>query len=128
MKNMSFSMTAEQVANRTKDVTRRMGWQSLKPGHTFQPVVKGMGLKRGEKVILIGGAVTVVSNRREPLRRMTDEPDYGRQECAREGFPDLSPQEFVQMYCKSNKGCTPDSLVSRIEFFYWPVESKESTQ
>lgn len=31
-RNMSFSMTTEAVRNRTKTVTRRLGWEFLKPG------------------------------------------------------------------------------------------------
>ena len=55
---------------------------------------------------------------REPLRRMVDEPAYGRQECVREGFPQLTPEQFVAMFCASHKGCTPDTTVTRIEFRY----------
>ncbi len=40
------------------------------------------------------------------------------QETAREGFPELSPVEFVEMFCKANKrqGVTPETVVNRIEF------------
>lgn len=118
MRNMSFALTTQQVRDQTKDVTRRMVWLHLKPGEQFQPVLKCMGLRPGEKIERINAPVTVVSIRREPLRRMIGDPDYGREECRREGFPHLSPSEFVEMFCKSHKGCTPESIVTRIEFSY----------
>jgi hypothetical protein len=118
MRNMSYALTTRQVREKSKDVTRRLGWLRLKAGDKFQPIVKGMGLRPGEKVERIGDAVTTVSVRREALRRMLDEPEYGREECRREGFPDMSPTEFVTMFCKTHKGCTPDTVVTRIEFRY----------
>jgi hypothetical protein len=118
MRNMSFALTTQQVRDQSKNVTRRLGWLHLKAGDEFQPVMKCMGLRPGEKIERIGGSVLTVSTCREPLSCMTDDQDYGREECRREGFPHLSPAEFVQMFCASHKGCTPDSLVTRIEFYY----------
>lgn len=118
MRNMSFALTTQQVRGKSKDVTRRLGWLHLKPGEVFQPVMKCMGLRPGEKIERIGGAVVTVSTRREPLRRMTDDQEYGRDECRREGFPHLSPAEFVTMFCDSHRGCTPESVVTRIEISY----------
>lgn len=118
MRNMSFALTTQQVREKSKDVTRRLGWLHLKPGEVFQPVMKCMGLRPGEKIERIGGAVVTVSTRREPLRRMTDDQEYGRDECRREGFPHLSPAEFVTMFCASHRGCTPESVVTRIEISY----------
>ncbi len=55
MRNMSFAMTTEQVRNQTKSVTRRFGWWFLKPGDEVQPVVKGMGLKKGDQIEKVCG-------------------------------------------------------------------------
>lgn len=118
MRNMSFALTTDQVAAGTKDVTRRMGWRNLKQGEAFRPVKKCMGLKQGEKIQPIRGPVRAVSVRREVLGRMIDDPDYGKQECIREGFPNMSPREFVQMFCETHKGCEPGSVITRIEFEY----------
>lgn len=115
---MSFALTTQQVRDKSKDVTRRLGWLHLKPGEAFQPVMKCMGLRPGEKIERIGGAVVTVSTRREPLRRMTDDQEYGRDECRREGFPHLSPAEFVTMFCATHKGCTPETELTRIQFNY----------
>lgn len=46
-RNMSFTLTIEQMRARTKTVTRRKGWAFLKPGDLVWAVVKGMGLKPG---------------------------------------------------------------------------------
>lgn len=75
-----------------------------------------MGFKKGQKPAILGQHIPT-SSRWEPLRRMTDEPEYGRQEVILEGFPDWTPEQFVEMYCKHNK-CTPETLVNRIEFEY----------
>jgi hypothetical protein len=118
MRNISFALTTDQIRAGTKTVTRRMGWRNLTPGTLLQPVKKGMGLKPGEKIERLRGPVRVYSVRFEPLSRMTEFPIYGHLECVNEGFPDFSPQRFVEMFCESHKGCTPDSVVTRIEFEY----------
>jgi hypothetical protein len=80
--------------------------------------VKSQGLKRGEKVEKLA-VVRVVSVRREPLFTMLDRTlFYGMNECRREGFPDLTPVEFVEMFCRSHRGCTPETVITRIEFEY----------
>lgn len=116
MKLMSFSITTQQARDRVKNVTRRIGWLNLRAGAEIQQVEKAMGLKKGDKVVKIH-KIRVTSVRREPLRRMVDEPTYGRCEIILEGFSELTPQEFVDLFCKANK-CTPDSLVTRIAFEY----------
>lgn len=118
MRNMSFAMTTGQIQDGTKTVTRRLGWLHLKPGDMLRPVRKCMGLKPGEKIEALREPVRVVSPSREPLRRMTDDLEYGRAECIREGFPDLTPAQFVAMFCASHKPCTPETIVTRIEFEY----------
>lgn len=122
MRNMSFALTTHQVVDGLKDVTRRLGWLNLRPGDLIRPVKKCMGLKKGEKPVVLRGPVRVVSVRREPLRRMLDDIDYGFAECAREGFGDHSqyrwPSEFVAMFCATHRGCTPETMVTRIEFSY----------
>jgi hypothetical protein len=113
MRLMSFALTTEQVRQQTKTVTRRLGWASLKPGTLLQPVVKGMGLRKGEHPEKIGGPIRVVSVRREWLYEIEQQPE----DCAREGFPDLTPSGFLQMFCRHN-GCGDGERVTRIEFAY----------
>ena len=122
MRNMSFALTTDQIMDGTKTVTRRLGWLNLKPGQQLRPVRKCMGLKPGEKLDVLRDPLTVVSVRREPLRSMLDDSEYGLRECALEGFgmhPDYhEPSNFVAMFCATYKGCTPDTVVTRIEFAY----------
>lgn len=115
MRNMSFALTKQQYLDGSKDVTRRLGWLKLRAGDHFMGVEKGMGLKPGEQIVRLGPSL-VLAIVREPLNRMIDDPAYGFDECRREGFPHLSPAAFVAFFCNSHKGCTPGTVVTRIEF------------
>ncbi|TXH00054.1 MAG: hypothetical protein E6R08_01055 [Nevskiaceae bacterium] len=121
MQNMSFMLTKEAVCDRSKSVTRRVGWSKLKPGQVLRAVEKCMGLKRGEKVVQLQ-TIRIVSVRPERLSAMTEDVEYGLAECAKEGFgdhPTLSdPAAFVAFFCKSHKRCSPQTTVQRIEFEY----------
>ncbi len=130
MRNMSFALTTKQIMEGTKSVTRRVGWTNLRPGDMIQPVRKCMGLRPGEKLDVLRDPLTVVSVRREPLRAMLDDLDYGFAECEREGFgshPDYRwPSAFVDMFCATHAGCTPETLVTRIEFAYQQEANDQS--
>lgn len=119
MRNISFMLTQEQIRNRTKTVTRRLGWRHLKVGDLLRGVEKGMGLKAGEKIVTLC-TIRVTNVRQEPLDRLTADPEYGFEECRKEGFGDHPslrwPSEFVNFFCRSHKGCLPSSDVTRIEF------------
>ncbi|WP_425952966.1 hypothetical protein [Ralstonia pseudosolanacearum] len=121
MRNISFMLTQQQIRDRSKTVTRRVGWGRLKEGDLLRGVEKGMGLKAGEKVKPLA-TIRVVSVRPEPLSLMTQDPEYGLKECAKEGFGDHPtlrwPSEFIHFFCGSHRGCTPDTVVTRIEFEY----------
>ena len=107
-RNMSFWITLQQMKDGVKDVTRRCGWWFLKPGDILNAVEKGQGLNKGEKVTHLY-QIKVFSTRSEKLSDITQE------ECVREGFPNLTPIEFVEMFCKAN-GCLPNEEINRIEF------------
>ncbi|MEJ2655579.1 MAG: hypothetical protein P8012_00075 [Desulfobacterales bacterium] len=96
--------------SREKTVTRRVGWNFLKPGDILQAVEKAQGLKKGEKVKRIC-LIRVISCRHEPLNKIT------AADCILEGFPEMSPREFVNMFCAANKW-HPSKDVNRIEFEY----------
>lgn len=124
MRNMSFRLTKKQFIDGTKDVTRRDGWLNLKAGEHFSAVEKSQGLKKGEKVNYLGQCICIsnVSERvdeiiRRPLRvdqihRLNTE---WRTEPEREGFPDLTPEKFVEMFCKE-MGVKPSTIIQRIVF------------
>lgn len=97
-------------------MTRRKGWAFLKPGDRFCAIVKGQGLKAGEKVKRLA-ILECVSNRPEPLESIVDWPSRcdlsGRWEVEREGFPEMSEEDFVAMFRRS---IGPIETVNRIEF------------
>jgi hypothetical protein len=111
---MSVSLTEPQVLNRTKTVTRRLGWRFLKPGDRLTLCRKVMGRKPGEPLVRLA-EVRVVKIRREQLAAIT--PD----DVAREGFPTWRPEWFINMFCEE-MGTTPDVVVTRIEWEYLDEE------
>src|SRR5687768_6735433 len=113
-RNISFALTTPQMRARAKTVTRRTGWKFLKAGDQLTAVVKSQGLKRGEHPEKIA-QLQVTSVRRERLDAMIFRSAYGAAEVIAEGFPDLSPRDFVAMFCGSHD-CRPDDEVTRIEF------------
>lgn len=109
-RNMSFMITTNQVFNRTKTVTRRLGWENLRPGTLLNACEKCMGLKKGEKITILC-QIRVKNVRREPLNKIS------KVEVTKEGFPGQSPDWFVRMFMQHMK-CKSDQLVTRIEFEY----------
>lgn len=103
-------LTTDQFRARTKGVTRRLGWWNVKPGEILCGVEKGQGLKKGEKIVRLG-LIRVRDARPEPLNAIT------KSDCALEGFPDLTPAQFVTMFCHHNR-CEPETEVNRIVFDY----------
>jgi len=135
MRNMSFSLTTHQFITGKKDVTRRLGWKSLKPGDHFMGVEKLQGLRKGDHVIRLGECLCV-STEWEPLDEIIRRPyrtflpsvsvtratrrtvwtdRYFLNEMVREGFPELTARQFVEIFCKKMQ-CKPDTPVNRIEF------------
>jgi len=110
-RNISFALTTEQFKNRSKDVTRRLGWKFLKVGDILMGCEKVQGIKKGELVRL--GLIRVVDVRRERLNQITAE------DVIREGFPEMNRGDFITMFIEEMK---PDggvlAPVTRIEFEY----------
>lgn len=110
---MSFSKTIKPMYDEDKDVTRRLGWFDLEVGMKLQAIEKGQGLAKGEKVkkihIIIVTKVTI-----EPLEAICDYPD----DCRREGFPDMTPEGFIDMFINGVGGgkINRRTQVARIEF------------
>lgn len=107
---MSFQLTTDQIRQRSKTVTRRIGWASLNAGDVLDAVVKAQGLRKGEHVEKLA-RIRIVSNQPEPLELITSG------DVAREGFPEMTPAAFVSMFCQAMK-CEPRQIVNRIEFEY----------
>ena len=127
---MSFAKTVDQIRDRTKTVTRRDSewWNEvLETGTILKAVSKSPFAGDGYEVL---GLIEVVRVFREPLHTLAncsaDTDTWGnceeceevaRKEAECEGFPGMSGQEFVDFFCKE-MGCTPDTVVTRIEFEY----------
>jgi hypothetical protein len=108
---MAVSLTEPQVRARTKTVTRRAGWRMLHVGDQLTLCRKVMGRRRGELLDRIA-AVEVTSVRREPLDAIT------AADVAAEGFPHMTPAQFVAFFCRTHRGCAPDTEITRIEWCY----------
>lgn len=117
MRNMSFALTTDQILDRSKTVTRRLGWHFLKVGDQFRACRKCMGMKKGEKIERLA-VLRVVAVRGEPLQRITP-PDV-----VAEGFPGRDPIWFIDHFCKS-MNCRPQTEVNRIEFAYVDDQATE---
>lgn len=109
MRRISFSMTEEQFLDGSKTVTRRRGWRDLVAGDRLTAVRKAMGLKKGEKQHVLGD-IEVVAAWQERLDTITQE------DVVREGFPEMTPVEFVGMFCSHMRPYRPEWDVTRIEF------------
>lgn len=110
MRNMSCALTTKQVEAEEKDVTRRLGWWNLKVGERIQLCEKCMGRGPDEPLVRLK-VVEVISTRAEKLNAITQD------DVRREGFPDKTPAQFIEMFCYAMR-CKPDQIVNRIEWKY----------
>jgi hypothetical protein len=111
---MSVSLTEAAVLNRTKTVTRRLGWRTLEPGDRLTLCRKVMGRKRPDGTVepLVRLAEVEVAHVWRERLDSIDTYDVGR-----EGFPDMDAAEFVAFFCK-HMSCGPEDYVTRIEWRY----------
>lgn len=119
---MSVAFTEQAVVERRKTVTRRKGWQFLKPGDHLTLVRKSMGRRRADGTLdpLVRLAeVEVLTVRREPLFHV-----MGAGELTAEGFPEWESDhdssganEFMRRYF-APQGIRPYQDVTRIAWRY----------
>ncbi|MCV7286124.1 hypothetical protein H7J87_12375 [Mycolicibacterium wolinskyi] len=108
---MSVALTTEAVRRRQKTVTRRVGWQMLRPGDQLTLCPKVRGRRRGEPLDRIV-TVDVVSVRREPLSAITTS------DVTAEGFPEMTPADFIDFFCSTHHSVSSDSEITRIQWTY----------
>lgn len=108
---MSVAYTEQAVLDRSKTVTRRLGWLHAKPGDRLTLCRKVMGRKPGEPLVRLVD-VEVVTVTRERLDTITAD------DVAREGFPGMTPAEFIDRFFVQAQGIGPDQPVTRIEWRY----------
>lgn len=111
MRNMSFSMTTPQFRDKTKTITRRLGWWFLKPGDIVNGVKKAMGLKKGEKIESIH-QIKIISVTPEKIKFIT------QSDVIKEGFPKWSPKQFIEFLCNKHPKITSETVFNRIVFEY----------
>ena len=112
---MSVAYTEDAVRSRRKTVTRRLGWNFVKPGDRLTLCRKVMGRKAGEPLVRICD-VEVVDVRREPLDAI------GAGDIIREGFATAAGYRadrarFLELFRTAMKA-GPDTEVTRIEWRY----------
>ena len=125
MRYMSFSLTSAQILDRSKTVTRRVGWRFLERGDLVQAVEKSRGRQKGEPIRRLA-VLRVVDVRVEPLARLTSDARYAEDELPREGFPCWSAAEFVETFRVTHKLRSASDEVTRIEFEYAEQERLRS--
>ena len=108
---MSFMLTTRQVQEETKSHTIRDGWWNLKKGEILNAVKQCQGLKKGEKIVRLK-QIRVVSTRESMLIHVTS------QLCKMEGFPELTPVEFADMFMKHNRKVSLTKPLNFIRFEY----------
>lgn len=120
---MSVAYTEAQVLDRTKHVTRRLGWRHARPGQRVVLCRKVMGRKPNEPLVRLV-VVEFKDVRREslwPLCQLDDEgqhSEWARDEMAREGFPGMDPTAFVLQFFVKAQRTKPTAEVTRIEWRY----------
>lgn len=112
-------MTIDAVRARTKTVTRRHveTWQTLKPGDRLTLVEKAQGLHKGERQVVLA-EVEVTDVRVEKLIYVSNAGEVNR-----EGFPNMAPVDFAEMWAhshgyRSKTRLLGDVPVRRIEWRY----------
>lgn len=110
MRAMSFMLTADQILDETKTVTRRLRWLNLKPGTRLRAVRKAMGLRKGETHEVLK-TIEVVAVEREFLS------DISQDDVIKEGFPNLTRRQFIEKFCRAMR-CAERTIVTVIEFKY----------
>lgn len=116
-RRISFATMTPQFLDGSMTVTRRIKWAGVSVGDEIIVIEKSMGLKKGEKQVVIG-RIIVTDCRRERLDTIDGD------DCIRHGFPNMSCSEFIDMFCEAND-CEPHDMVTRIEFRKLPDESIE---
>jgi len=105
-------MTIDQLNDRSKTVTRRMGWEFLKPGDILNACEKCMGLKPGEKIKKLC-QIRVVNVSREHLNKIS------QSDVVKEGFPDMTRSDFIEFFIKEMRPAHGHAQkITRIEFEY----------
>ncbi len=102
-RRMACSLTMDAVRARTKTVTRRdpATWKTLVPGDRLTLIEKGMGLKKGEKQVVLA-EVEIVDVRIEDLNKIATETGGFQAALDREGCGHMTLLGFAVMWLASH--------------------------
>ena len=120
---MSVAFTEQAVRDRTKTVTRRKGWTFLKPGDRLTLCRKVMGRKPGEALERIVDVEVIHVQRHSLSDLLAADPQEAREEMRKEGFPGMTPGEFIHQFFVYAQGMSSHDLVTRIEWRYLDDEA-----
>jgi hypothetical protein len=126
MKVISMSMATNAFIDGTKSVTRRAGWKRARVGQRLRVVEQGQGLRKGERMKTLG-YIELTNVRSERLSCLTDNTEYGTQELILEGFPNLTPEQFIGILCEHSH-IGPNTVVKRLEFKRIEVDDSKAPQ
>lgn len=124
-RRMSCSMTIDAVRSRRKTVTRRslLTWSTLAAGDRLTLVERGMGLRRGERQVVLA-EVEVVSVRLEPLLA-----GLSHGEIRKEGInKHMTPHEWAHWWADAHGvggGDLGTVWCRRIEWVYLDEQKQE---
>ena len=127
----------ERFFNPNTNVTRRIHKRPFVKGEHFHAIEKGQGIPKGGHQVIYAEC-KIVSAEWEPLGDIIKRPYRGitwegavssnRSEVDREGFPDLTPEQFCAMVIKAHSGkhLTLESPVLRYEYVHVREEDLQS--
>jgi hypothetical protein len=116
---MALSLAERQVRALVKTVTRRLGWRMLRVGDQLTLCRKVMGRRRR-------WAPRPDRRRRSHLSAPRALDAITVADVTAEGFPQMTPTQFVSFFCAIHQGCEPGTEITRIEWRYldWPARSR----
>lgn len=115
MRNISFSLTTEQVRAGTKTSTLRRGWAFAKPGDRYMGCEKCQGIKKGQKIVKIR-VIEVVSNTPWTGSMAACTPELVKSE----GFAGMSGEAFW-LFLRDDLRVYKGEVLNRLMFKYVPV-------
>ena len=113
MRLISFAKTTEQFVEGLKTETRRDGWRRAHVGDMLQPVnrLPRVGAGKWWPLLWRGEYRHIQLDLVERVRL----GDITKEQVQKEGFPEMSPVEFVRFYCAPRQP-DPDRIVTRLSF------------
>ena len=109
MRLISCAKTIPQVVAQTKTETRRLGWKLARPAWRLIVIERNDYRRGGTPVAL--ACVELIHTARERLCDIS--PDA----VVREGFPEMTPREFIAFFCREMRAA-PDVELTVLRWRY----------